>query len=410
MRDGNEGGAGAPDGFEALTRQYWKAWNEALRGMASAGGLPPRGAPASPWQAALEGWAAFAQGGVPEANDAVGRLRSQAGHWFAQMQQLAGQFAGGDAGAHEIAQAWKRMLGAAGGNPFSQFTGSMHGQGAQSFERWLQQAAPWMNAFEGFRHEGAAWLQLPTFGLAREHQERWQRLAQAHLDYQQRTQDYNTLMLKATEDAYALFERKLSEHADAGRKIETARALFDLWVDAAEDAYARIALSREFRQVYAGMVDAQMRLRGGIQREVEQACALLDMPTRSELDGAHRKIVELERQVRRLREAQGRAPSAARAAASAPPQTATPAPRVVKAPARRAAGKKPASKKPAVKPAGRKSAAKAAHDARSIKRGPLFAMSGIAAPMAPEPMTERETAHAAKGRAVKKHVAKKKER
>src|SRR5690606_11360928 len=51
------------------------------------------------------------------------------------------------------------------------------------------------------------------------------------------------------------------------------------------------------------MVDAQMRLRAGMQRQVEQMCSTLGMPTRTEVDAAHRKIVELERALRRLRDA-----------------------------------------------------------------------------------------------------------
>src|SRR3546814_7293710 len=63
-----------------------------------------------------------------------------------------------------------------------------------------------------------------------------------------------------------------------------------------------------------------MRLRGGVQREVEQASALFGMPTRTELDGAHRKIVELERQVRRLRDdiGRGRGPKEAATAPASP--------------------------------------------------------------------------------------------
>src|SRR3546814_4727704 len=125
-------------------------------------------------------------------------------------------------------------------------------------------------------------------------------------DYQQCTQAYDALMQEATRDAFGLFEDKLAECEEPGRQIQSARALFDLWADAAEDAYAKIALSHEFREVYGKLVDAQMRLRGGVQREVEQASALFGMPTRTELDGAHRKIVELERQVRRLRDDIGR--------------------------------------------------------------------------------------------------------
>ena len=81
------------------------------------------------------------------------------------------------------------------------------------------------------------------------------------------------------------------------------RALFDLWVDAAEEAYADAALSPEYRGAYGALVNAQMRLRADAQAIAEQAAQLAGMPSRSELDGAHRKIAELERQLRRLQRA-----------------------------------------------------------------------------------------------------------
>jgi class III poly(R)-hydroxyalkanoic acid synthase PhaE subunit len=183
----------------------------------------------------------------------------------------------------------------------------LRGQGAEGLDRWIEDATPWL---EAMRREGASWLGMPAFGIGREHQERLQKLAQAQLDYQQRDAAYNALMLKALQRAYEVFEGKLAEREEPGRQLASARALFDLWIDAAEEAYADIALSPEFREVYGALVNAQMRLRQGVQREVEQACAQLGMPTRSEVDAAHRKIAELERALRRLRDA---APAAARA-------------------------------------------------------------------------------------------------
>ena len=145
---------------------------------------------------------------------------------------------------------------------------------------------------------------MPAFGFAREHQERWQALAAAQLEYQDRTAAYNALMLKAAQRAYEVFEDKLAARAkQPDAKLKSARALFDLWIDAAEEAYAEIALSPEFREVYGALVDAQMRVRAGVQEQVEQAAARLGMPTRTEVDAAHRKVAELERQVRRLRDA-----------------------------------------------------------------------------------------------------------
>src|SRR5690606_22221281 len=111
------------------------------------------------------------------------------------------------------------------------------------------------------------------------------------------------LMMKASQEAYAIFESRLAGHEEPGRQVQSARALFDVWIDAAEEAYARVALSSEFRDAYGRMVNAQMRLRGCVQRAVEDACAQVGMPTRSELDGAHRKLAQLEREVRKLRDA-----------------------------------------------------------------------------------------------------------
>jgi class III poly(R)-hydroxyalkanoic acid synthase PhaE subunit len=169
-----------------------------------------------------------------------------------------------------------------------------------------------------------------------------QKLAQAQMDYQHQNSAYNALMMKAAQSAYEIFEQKLAERSEPGKQIETARALFDLWIDAAEEAYARIALSPEFRAVYGKLVNAQMRLRSGIQREVEQMSAMFGMPTRTEVDGAYRKIAELERSVRRLRDAaEGTVEGPTRAAAAkrdAGGKTSTNA----KSPAGKAAPAKPA--------------------------------------------------------------------
>ncbi|WP_027080314.1 class III poly(R)-hydroxyalkanoic acid synthase subunit PhaE [Luteimonas mephitis] len=343
MRDIGKDGFSAPDDFEALARQYWNAWGEALRGAS------PDAAKAGtqPWQDVLDWWGRFAPGGRGQDNDVLARFNAQAGHWLAQMQQVAAQFGGQQASPREIVAAWKRAMESAGGNPFGDLMRGMRGHGLQGFEQWFEQASPYL---EGLRNESLSWLRTPTFGFTREHQQRWQQLGLAMADYRKCTQAYDELMRKATQDAFAVFEDKLAEREEPGRQVQSARALFDLWVDAAEDAYAKIALSHEFRDVYGKLVDAQMRLRGGVQREVEQASALFGMPTRTELDGAHRKIVELERQVRRLRDGIERGSAGDRAA--------TPRPAAKKHDAgKAAAGRSPAKKAAANAPVAKKAAA-----------------------------------------------------
>ena len=285
--------------FEALARQYWNAWGEVMRGGGSSTPDPMQ-AGTKAWHDGIDWWTRLAHGNRGEANAAVERFNTMARDWYGQMQQVAAQFAGQDAGAAEIARAWKQALGAAGENPFPEMFRAMRGQGQQGLDQWIEDASPFLDAW---KREGLSWLGIPAFGFAREQQERWQALAAAQLDYQDRSSAYNALMLKSAQRAYEVFEDKLAARAQPGAQLKSARALFDLWIDAAEEAYGEIALSPEFREVYGKLVDAQMRVRAGVQHQVEQAAAQLGMPTRTEVDAAHRKIAELERQVRRLRDA-----------------------------------------------------------------------------------------------------------
>jgi len=334
------------DDFEQLARQYWSAWGEAMR----RGSAPAQ--PALPnWNDALGWWSQLAQGAAKAnpasgADDAVNRFQSQAQQWFGQMQQLAAQFAGKSAQPADIVSAWQRLLGANANNAFADMFKGMSGPGQQGVEQWLAQMAPLLQTMQ---RDGRSWLGLPAFGFAREHQERWQALAQAQLDLQEKTNAYNALMTEATQLAFRRFEDKLAERSEPGRQLASARALFDLWIDAAEDAYAEIALSPRFREVYGDFINAQMKVRAGLQREVEQYCGQLGIPTRTEIDSAHRKIVQLERELRRLRDAmQEHAPAERSAAAPEAKPAAT-----------KAAGKKAAGKTVAGNTAAKKKGARA---------------------------------------------------
>jgi hypothetical protein len=339
-------GFGDTGDFEAMARQYWSAWGDAMRQGGMGAAAPAQ--PAQQWQQAVDWWSQLLPDGRSQANDAVGRFNQQASQWFGQMQQVAAQFAGRDGNAAEVGQAWRRAVGANGdGNPFPDLFKAMRGQGAHGLDEWLDQVKPYL---EGFQQQSQRWQQLPAFGQYREHQERWQALQAAQQDYQQQTDAFNGLMLKCAQRAFEVFEDKLIAHEEPGRQITSARALFDLWIDSAEQAYAGIALSAEFRKVYGALTNAQMRLRAAIQLEVEHMTGLFGIPTRTEIDSAHRKVAELERALRRAAAAEPRAARPPRPAEPvAPPAKPRPRPAARKPPA----GKKssPATRRPVGKPA-----------------------------------------------------------
>ncbi|OAX54867.1 class III poly(R)-hydroxyalkanoic acid synthase subunit PhaE [Xanthomonas graminis] len=302
------GGNDAGD-FEAVARQYWSAWGDALR----QGGAIPAAQPAAGvgggWREAIETWAQWLpRGTAAQAEDAVSQLQQQAGAWFGAMQQVAAQFAGRDASSADVAEAWKQQVQGQREQMLQWLLGTARGAGQAGVDPWLQQAAHWL---QGWQRDSGPWLQMPGFGPGRNHHARWRALAKAQQEYQAQLQAYLGQLQGAIDRAFGVFEAKLREHEDPGRQLTNARAMFDLWIDAAEEAYAASALSEEFREVYAGFANAQMRLRALLQRETEQLCEQLGLPTRTELDAAHRHIADLERRLRRLE--RGAAPAAAAA-------------------------------------------------------------------------------------------------
>jgi class III poly(R)-hydroxyalkanoic acid synthase PhaE subunit len=420
MRTAGGAGFGMPGDAEAMARQWMNAFGDAMRAF---GGQPQ--APQDPWRAAFDSWSQMAGvGRRDEAADMVERFSAQARQWLGMMQQVAGQFAGRDASPADIASAWKQAMGGQGGNPFAALFNGMAGRGQAGFDQWHAQAAPMLNAMlggmmmGGLRQEGLGLLRMPAFGMNREHQERLQALAAAQIELQEKNDAYNQLLLGIGQDAFVRFERKLAERSEPGRQLKSARALFDLWIDAAEDAYAEVALSQEFRKRYGELVNAQMKVRAGIQREVEQFCDLFGMPGRTEVDAAHRRIAELERQVRRLRTAAPQPQSKQPASKPAPAKPAPVKPVVVPAAAQAEIAEKSAAARSAVKPkpnpapAARQTtkakAAKAAPVARkapaakkaplraAAKRAPKPAIASIPLPDPLKPMTAAKTAKRAR--------------
>lgn len=373
-------GSNAGD-VEALARQYFSAWGDALRHAAVPPGQAGPGASGQgSWQQAIDWWAQMMPPATSSPADAaVHRFREQAGGWYGTMQQVAAQFAGRDASSADVAQAWKQAVEGQGDGLLQWMLQGARGQ--------TQAGGPdLLKLLEALQRDLGPWLQSPAFGPGREHQARWQALLRAQQEYQAHSSDYVDQIKQALDEAFKLFEQRLAEHEQPGNQLTSARAMFDLWIEAAEEAYAKVALSEPFQKVYASLGNAQMRLRAATQQEIERVCEAIGMPTRTEMDAAHRRITELERLVRRM--AAGGAPKASSAHRSDPPVPKTPAPTTPPPGRRRAASaassaaapaasakapKAPAKKavrKSATKPAAKPAAATSASSRSKRTRAP----------------------------------------
>ena len=326
--------ADIPNDPAALAQRYWGLWADALRdgsvGLGFDVGQQGLGD-------ALNLWArqAGSQGGF---GGLLERFQGQCRDWFGQMQQVAAQFAGREHRANDVAKAWRAAF--AGGHPFDSLMQGLRGPGLENIAQWSSAAAPWL---DGLRSQTLGALGMPAFGFAREHQERLQAMGKAQLRMQDAQRAYDALLVKVSQAAFERFESKLAEHEEPGRQIGSVRALFDVWVDAAEDAWAEAALSPEYRHAFGELANAQMHLRSAAQAIAEKAAQAWGLPGRSELDGAYRRLAQLERDLRGMSRSDSPAqPPPAKPAARKPAKK-----QIVRSAAARAASQ-PAAKKAAV--------------------------------------------------------------
>ncbi len=361
--------------FEASMRGAWEAWSQAMQGPGAAAGGD------FPWRESIAQWTRLVSTDTPPEVQALGaRFQQQAGDWLGMMQQVAARFAGRDTSAAEVAGAWREAVQAGQGEDLLQWMlGAARGGNALNDQPWLREFVK--AAQSGFG--GGDWLNAPAFGPAREHQARWQALLKIQQEYQARAEAYVDTIRSVLDDAFKRFESKLAEHEVPGSQLTSAGEMFDLWIDAAEEAYAKVALSEDFQRIYGELANAQMRLRAASQSELERACDAMGVPTRTEMDAAHRRIAELERQVRRLIAATEQANAPAQSAAAAKPAKASAAKPAAK-PAKRAV-------RPAV-PTEKKVAKKAT---RTVAQKPVAKKAAAKQAVAKKPVA-RKTAAAAK--------------
>jgi len=265
--------------YQSLARQSWDAWARHLQQpQPAANPFAPPAAASTPGNDTLERTLAGLKGYFDWMQAAAaGGAAPQPTDWRQQLQQMFG-------GASQ---------------PFAQAFGSIDSAGVEGF------AKQWQSWMQAAQHSGFGDLPgpgahgpVPAFGQDREQQMKQQAMAAAVLESLQASARYQSLIQRSNAQAMQRLQDKLAERAEPGRQVDSLKALYDLWVDAAEEAYAEIALTDEFRDVYGDMVNAQMRVRQMQQQQTEQFCQQLGVPTRSEVSSLGERLQALRREFR----------------------------------------------------------------------------------------------------------------
>jgi class III poly(R)-hydroxyalkanoic acid synthase PhaE subunit len=284
-----------PD-WQSMQKQFFSAWTDAAR---------TGGTQSMPVHEGFDVWLKlFNNNSNNSGNEVLDKVVGSAKQFAEFMQGVVGQLATtrpdlSTPGA--MREALEKAMGGltANKNPVIDALRGISSEGAKGFEDMQRE---WMKLAKPLESDARAYLQMPAFGMNREATERQQALMQAFADFQEQNSRYNAVMFKASRLGLDKFESKLAERSEPGRQITSMRALYDLYVDAAEEGYAEVALSDEFREVYGALVNSQMRVRQMVQGEIERSTAALGIPGRTELDSVHKRLAEMRRRIAHLEE------------------------------------------------------------------------------------------------------------
>ncbi|HPF25444.1 MAG TPA: poly(R)-hydroxyalkanoic acid synthase subunit PhaE [Steroidobacteraceae bacterium] len=137
-------------------------------------------------------------------------------------------------------------------------------------------------------------------------------------------QHWQTALTAATTTFSAHAAATAAAGSEDGAQAPKLSALYDLWIDCAEEAYANEVHGETYCRDFAEFTNATQTLRNSLRRHVEEWARQLDLPTRSDLDALLRRVQQLEAAAERTA-ATASAPRAKRAASRtkrrAPPKS-----------------------------------------------------------------------------------------
>lgn len=296
-----------------IQRRYWERWSELARSNSAAGE-----ADTSPWESALEHWwQAVEPSAPPQAQEYVQKMMEQGRHFFRIAEQFSS--AGEQKPDADMQSVWQQTLEAMK----AAFAGDASNQAAQrlmafwempldNWQRMVSSMAPVPGDLLRNMPHGAAgqadpteqlqrFLSAPGLGYSREEQQQYQSLSSRVLEYQQALADYNRFFSDLGVAAVDRLQQRFEQVAEQGQKIESAKALYDLWVGAFEEVYGEQVMTPEYAALHGRLINALVAVKRQAGVMVDENLGTLNMPTRRELRTLQGRLQEERREVKALK-------------------------------------------------------------------------------------------------------------
>lgn len=100
---------------------------------------------------------------------------------------------------------------------------------------------------------------------------------------------------------FQLFQEEIEERRQRGEAMDSAGRAMDVWNNVLDRTLMEFNRSVDFATLQRRFLQAAMRQRREVRNMVEQVAESFDLPTRTEMDDAYRRIHDLTREVDALR-------------------------------------------------------------------------------------------------------------
>jgi len=297
------------DDWMETQRKYWDNWMAMSR---KAMGLEG-GSATAPWEAALEHWWKAIAPAAPDASkDFMQRMIDQGKSFF----KMAETFVPGNAGAGDAWTAFTKTLE----DMQKGFRGSLDDGGNalhrllafwelpyDNWQRMVSSMSPVPGDFlRNMPHSGMPdnvdrLLSAPGLGYHREEQAQYQDLMRRSIDYQRALQDYLAFNSKLGMKAVERMRSYTQDLVQSGKTIDSARAIYDNWVNCCEAVYAEEVSTEEYAKLHGKLVNTMMAVKHRMAIMVDESLGALNMPPRSELRTLQDRLQETRRENKRMR-------------------------------------------------------------------------------------------------------------
>ena len=144
-------------------------------------------------------------------------------------------------------------------------------------------------------------MESPSLGNTRELNEQLLKGFDSWMDFRRASFEYQVVMSETWCRAFERFIGKLVSLSEGGEPIEDLRQILFLWLDVVDENFLGVFRSEQYIRLQGRLMNTAMTYRVHEREIVEAFLKFSHLPSRGELDEAHRRIYELRKELKELK-------------------------------------------------------------------------------------------------------------